>query len=320
MSLQDLRLKFEQRIISRDEYYEEAFKIHQSTPDYSNCCGTGENLRSIAIDSSGAWLLLENGLKLAWNPIDKKSAPNVLVNEGQYEHCLATSLLRLCADSRTVLDIGANIGYYSLNIAQNARSVNNNVVVYAFEPAPENVKALNKNIQENALSEYIVVVPCCVGDRDCVQTLYLPKNRYTAASTRDLHPETTSTQVVVDQIVLDSFILENSIQHVDFIKVDVEGAELFVLNGGLKTIERDRPIMILELLRKWSAQFGYHPNQVFSILKNLEYSMFAIGNTQLSRIERMTDETTETNFLFIPSEKLEKTYSVIHHLFADVLS
>ena len=98
----------------------------------------------------------------------------------------------------------------------------------------------------------------------------------------------------------------------DFIKCDVEGAELFVFKGGQEVIERHKPIIFTEMLRKWSAPFGYHPNEIIELLTDCGYSCFTMDSQKLSKIVEMTDETLETNFFFLHDEKhaiLIKTYT-----------
>jgi hypothetical protein len=101
---------------------------------------------------------------------------------------------------------------------------------------------------------------------------------------------------------LDEFIDENPVK-IDFIKCDVEGAELLVYQGGLETIKRDNPIIFTEMLRKWSAKFNYHPNQIIDLMAEIGYDCFTVCDHNLSRFSLMDDTTLETNFFFLHREK-----------------
>ena len=90
---------------------------------------------------------------------------------------------------------------------------------------------------------------------------------------------------------------------VDVVKADVEGGELAVLRGGLATIERDRPAILLEMLRIHSAPFGYHPNDILELLEGLGYATQAVTDRGLVPFGRMDAGTTETNFLFLHPER-----------------
>ncbi len=85
----------------------------------------------------------------------------------------------------------------------------------------------------------------------------------------------------------------------DFIKCDVEGAELLTFQGGLKTITKYKPIVFTEMLRKWSAKFNYHPNEIIELFKDIGYGCYFVVNDKLHEIKMMTDETIETNFFFL---------------------
>lgn len=90
---------------------------------------------------------------------------------------------------------------------------------------------------------------------------------------------------------------------VDFIKCDVEGAELLVFQGGLQTIARDRPVVFSEILRKWSAKFNYDPNDIFELFRNLGYRAFTVERDGLKAFGTMDEATVETNFFFLHAEK-----------------
>ena len=84
------------------------------------------------------------------------------------------------------------------------------------------------------------------------------------------------------------------------IKIDVEGNELNVLLGSLETIRRAKPVIVIELLRKWMRTFDTHPQQVVDLLSSYGYECFAIGS-ELRRITFIDEDTEETNFIFYPS-------------------
>jgi hypothetical protein len=86
-------------------------------------------------------------------------------------------------------------------------------------------------------------------------------------------------------------------------KIDVEGAELLVLQGGRETLARHKPLMFMELLRKWAKPFGYHPNDVIALLSREGYRCYSHQDGKLARFTEMTDESCETNFFFAHPER-----------------
>ncbi|MBV5329624.1 MAG: FkbM family methyltransferase, partial [Chlorobium sp.] len=84
---------------------------------------------------------------------------------------------------------------------------------------------------------------------------------------------------------------------------DVEGAELFAFQGAMKTLQRDKPIVFTEMLRKWAEKFNYHPNDIITLFSSLEYRCFYADGSNLKELAEMTDDTVETNFFFLHSGK-----------------
>ncbi len=97
--------------------------------------------------------------------------------------------------------------------------------------------------------------------------------------------------------------MEDKLFPVDFIKCDVEGAELNVFRGGLKSIAKHKPIIFTEMLRKWSARYGYHPNAIIDLFHSNGYRCFVINQKMLSKVTKIDDDTVETNFFFLHKDK-----------------
>lgn len=73
---------------------------------------------------------------------------------------------------------------------------------------------------------------------------------------------------------IDHFVKEKNITKLDFIKCDVEGAEFMVYKGGVETFAKHTPIIFTEMLRKWAAKFGYHPNDIIDFFKQFGYNCY----------------------------------------------
>ena len=119
-------------------------------------------------------------------------------------------------------------------------------------------------------------------------------------------------KVTVNLVTLDSFVKENHIRKLDFIKCDVEGGEFNVLKGAKATLKNLKPIVMMELLRKWSEKFGYHPNEVITLFASFEYSCFAIQKNKLHKILEIDEDTIETNFLFLHEVKHQSHISLFN--------
>jgi hypothetical protein len=129
---------------------------------------------------------------------------------------------------------------------------------------------------------------------------------------RELHPEELNRIESVHALKLSTFISEFMPNGVDLIKIDVEGAELLVLESGWGAISKFKPVIFAELLRKWSARFGYKPETLKKKIEDLGYSCFEIlPKNKISLIQEIDELTISTNFLFIPDDKKSYLDSIL---------
>lgn len=208
-----------------------------------------------------------------------------------YEAAELRMALSLIKDGDCVLDIGANVGFYSIAIAKKYPYS----YIHAFEPIPETFKKL----WDNVLC-FNNIYAHCYSLTDTTKTVdfFYNKAEPGAASMRNIRETDKAVSVKVRTETLDNFA--QLLHAVNFIKCDVEGSELLVVKGGLVTLKEHKPIILMEMLRKWTEKFGYTPNDTIKLLASIGYRCYRIVNGKLERFKRMTDETKETNFFFIP--------------------
>lgn len=213
-------------------------------------------------------------------------------------------------DNGVFVDIGANIGWYSILAALNG------AYVYAFEPIPETYQRLTRNIALNHVSQ-IKTFPVGLGEKRGSETFYYNPNASGSSSRADLdYFGDGRTQVVNSMIdTLDHIACEEQFERVDLIKCDIEGAELFAFRGAVETIKKFRPFVICEMLRKWSAKFDYYPDDIIHLFSDMGYVCVALcrnhpGESYL--LTHMLESTAETNFLFVPEEKVAEIKKIIN--------
>ncbi len=138
-----------------------------------------------------------------------------------------------------VLDCGANVGVYTREaLAAGAREV------IAIEIAPENIECLRRNFADEVRSGRVVVYAKGVWDKDDFLTLSVdPEN--SAADSIVMHPEKAKAGPRVPLTTIDKIVGELKLDRVDFIKMDIEGAEQNALRGARATLERFHPRMAL---------------------------------------------------------------------------
>jgi len=301
MSLFETKQSYSDGKSLKHEFVDAMHKQHLILNDYAKYIKDTE-IKKILIENGEVYMTTDEDIVLWCNFVDKGSIPLVNLSFGGYEKEERLCVAGMIGQSDVVFDIGANYGWYSLNIAKkypNAR-------IYAFEPIPYSFDILSRNIGLNNIKN-INVFNIGIGKENTVLEFNYNKDASGATSMVNLLDRENVEKIKCGIRTLDSFVQEKSIDRVDFIKCDIEGAEFFALQGGKGVLERCRPKLFVEMLRKWSAKFGYHPNDIIGFMGGLGYLCFELADGGLRRIDVMTDETVSTNFFFLHSEKHAST-------------
>jgi FkbM family methyltransferase len=191
--------------------------------------------------------------------------------------------LRLVRRGGTVVDIGANTGYYTLLFSH---LVGGRGRVHAFEPAPPTFAELERHIRQAGRSGNVVLNNCALADAEATMELYLPGDDHgQAALTRHSFGSWTAEAPVrtfpCRVTTLDAYAESQGMNALSFLKCDVEGAELPVLRGAHRTIQRLTPLLFLEVSRHWTADFSYEPADLARFLEPLGYSRFFLVTDSL---------------------------------------
>lgn len=165
-----------------------------------------------------------------------------------------------------VLDIGANIGLFSL---LGAKVVGSQGKVFAFEPSQKTFDALNRNIQLNNFQN-ITPVKLALSDVNGVISLGDVEND--AYNFIDIKAKNnTPTTEQVPMLRLDDWVKTANIARVNFIKIDIEGAELLCFKGAAETLRHHRPTIIMECDERWCKRFDYKVYDVLTYLAQFGY-------------------------------------------------
>lgn len=166
-----------------------------------------------------------------------------LLMDGIWEPWITQYFAREVQAGMRVLDIGANLGYYSVLFGDLAGPSGR---VAAFEPNPRAVQLVQWSLAVNGLDGIVRVIPQGVGAASGDMLFYIPPHE--PKNARIIHEEEAAALepnvsrigvVAVDQVVADW-------DRVDFIKIDVEGAEEAAMTGLIQTMTRFRPQIVLE--------------------------------------------------------------------------
>lgn len=267
----------------------------------------------IQITKNGCILKKINGLKLYFD--FKQSicrAETDLLMKEDYEKSEMDYISNHLKDNPclNVLDVGANVGLFSLEL----NLVNPEICYHLFEPIPTTFEMMEKTAKLNDIdTDKFKMNNEGMSDEKGSFDFYLPGSSE-AASLQPINDKfylkesdemgnysgkSTIKKVECKVSTIDTYVEENNIEDIGFIKVDVEGNEKAVLLGAEKTLTKYHPLVYCELLRIHASRFGYHPNDVIDYMKKFDYKCYTMRNDILTPIDEIDEETTETNFFFI---------------------
>lgn len=189
----------------------------------------------------------------------------------------------ISSKSSTIFDVGANIGYYTIQFAQKTEGI-----VYAFEPMSYQYNTLLKNIEINELNNVYPVqqiVSVSVGK----ERIYFSGINNTAASSVVVETEDYED---IPTITLDQFCKEKNIEFIDLIKIDVEGYEMNVLKGLSEMLKTNRiKHMFIEVVERHLQKAGSSSEELFTYLKKYSYDGYSIKSGSLEQYEMGNDES-----------------------------
>jgi FkbM family methyltransferase len=193
---------------------------------------------------------------------------------GAYERDLVALFKSALKPGMTVLDVGANIGYFS---AIAAGLVGSEGSVHAFEPTPECFARLQRNLSSFPWSH---AYPCAVGDTTGAATIHFNERELGWGSL--LSDNDLTHAVDVPLISLDDSMLREGISSAHFIKMDVEGGEYRALQGAARILHDLRPIIAAELNSVCLSRDHHTPQDVVQLLQSAEYQTFSFNDGVLA--------------------------------------
>lgn len=289
-----LKTQLRSGTITKPDFIREALALHRALFDYVDVVGSTD-VNEIRINRDGVLFSIgSDDVLLYCPPGEARVAPLEVLNFDRYEPRETAVMDYLSASSRNILDIGANIGWYTARFAKRLPSAR----IHAFEPLPTSYAYLQRNVAINAVGARVSTYNYGLSSSSGLVQFFVSPTSGTNASLKNVAGATDARQIVCVTMTLDEWSASHEVAP-DFIKCDVEGAEFLVFQGGIGVLRAHRPIVFAELLRKWSKPFGYHPTDMIRWFAELGYACWAVGDAEVRPIIEVTDDTPETNYAFL---------------------
>ena len=200
-----------------------------------------------------------------------------------------------------IFDIGSNVGAFSLKLAKTGINLGyKDFKIYAFEPNKSIVDALIKNLTLNPdISKNVEICNFALGNNNGYCSLDFNENN----SGGGRITEKVGAEIPIKKI--DTYVEEEKIANVSFIKIDVEGFEPEVINGAEYTIQNHKPALFIEMTDDWFRERNTSCNEIIEKLKSWSYEIFfetSKGLSPLNHQEHILEKIPQYNILAKPGK------------------
>ncbi len=234
-------------------------------------------------------------LKIELEPMKRRGITGLIYIFRDFED-ESKLMLDYIKEGMTVLDIGANIGYYSLIFSKLVGAKGH---VFSFEPTKSTYEKLLRNIQLNKCNN-IIPLNFALSNKKEVRKFYHADDHDRNA----FAPEIKNAKFEnVECEVLDDFIEKNNL-NVDFIKIDVEGAEKLVFEGGKKFLSNYTGKIFCEINKYKMGLMGYQSEELVRLLKDEYKFNFYVYDSISNKLIKLSDPNSFDGNIYLTKEIL----------------
>jgi FkbM family methyltransferase len=226
---------------------------------------------------------------------------NILIH-GDYDHPLHQLIEARVKPGIIALDVGANLGEITLHLA---RRVGPGGKVFAFEPFPAAFERLRAHVERNHAGN-VTPVQLALSDHQGEAPMAVPDvaaDNQGLGSIMNLAAWESVGRVNVPLATLDAFVARESIPKIDFIKLDIQGAEYAFLQGGARTLAAHRPEIVTEVSPADLAAAGSTSRDFLELVESMGYAIHLIAGGRPARRLHAADISPDfaaTNILCLP--------------------
>lgn len=185
-------------------------------------------------------------------------------------------------DCKTSVVAGSHIGYINLEFLG---SLKEGEVIYTFEPVGYLYRQSVENIKRNKAEGRLMLFPNALGDKNSRGNMYVEDLRSSLIPYSSAHAEHNNIELI-SIVTLDQFKQQQKIEHIDFLFLDIEGSECEALQGAREILTTDKPVIIFEMSPKILSANHREPKELYALLVNHGYSLFAIeDNYDLRKVK-----------------------------------
>jgi FkbM family methyltransferase len=230
--------------------------------------------RFVNLEKQGRFIKYKNGQGVTFNLDLEEYQMKQIFFFDFYEKNTIRHVLKLMTKLKTkpvtCIDVGGNIGFYTLTIDKALTNIEHEI--HCFEPNPSTIEYLEKNLLENETTS-VQMNPIGLSNKEGTFTLrYNLKNTGTASIYRG---DKKGKTVEINVTTLDKYCEERGIGNIDIVKVDIEGAELDFLKGATGIINKSKNlIIIMEIVEENCIAAGYTGEELYKYVVDLGFAAY----------------------------------------------
>lgn len=179
----------------------------------------------------------------------------------------------------TVLDVGANMGYYTLLMG---KLMKNKGKIISFEPTLGGFERLKTNVSLNDFNNIVLERIGLANKNGKIKA----KIRHSWKMSSLIEPKAETIYLMR----LDDYVKKNKIEKIDFIKIDVDGYEYEVLKGAKEILEKYKPILCLEIGNYENKKGGYKLKDIIDYLESFKYSFYYENGKPVNSIKELINK------------------------------
>ena len=282
--------------------FDAAAGLFRALPHFRGKWQLADLLRRLLLPIRGAadarcTVRMKDGSVMTWDVRDAAEGRAIWL--GIWDDVIRDAVLRLLPPDAVILDVGASVGAWTVPLARRLAADGR---VIAFEPVPANRTRLEHAVRANALGN-VTVSALALGDAARDVGMWLRSSLTGAESGTAAIVESGNAHLTVEMRPMDAWADEAALSRLDFIKLDVEGAELMVLAGAERTVGRLRPLILAEFDEYWMSTHGQTAADAAGWVRAHDYRMMR-WNRSAKRFEP-ADAPEGDATLLVPAERAE---------------
>lgn len=219
---------------------------------------------------------------------------------GEYEKVLTEIVISILREGDACLDIGANFGWYTTLFHKYCGGGE----IHAFEPVPLIFEELAENYRLMGSPKNVFINNLALGEKAEELTINLFEGLPSGHASISDHGRKDAISFKCKVVTLDTYLEEKKVPDVNFIKIDIEGAEMMFLKGAEKLFKQKvPPVLLMEMALEQTKNFGYQPNDLVDFIRErAAYDFYKVDekNSKLVKIEGFEVDDIGANVFCLP--------------------